>query len=599
MSLLARWNPRRQLSAAIGWSVFAIVALAALAAANLAAAEAERHARADALALLAELATQSQQMLAAGLTTRRLLLQSTAAQIAASTDRRATAMRLQLQAVRAQFPEFAWLGVADDEGRIVAATSDALQGRRMAALAPTAQGRPPSWIVAVQTPAPLVAKAGARAIAIGAGFGAANGQPEGAVGGVLDWDWLVQLQAGMLRALGAQRGIELLLVAHDGEVLAGPASWVGRRLRADDDASEDGRFLVGAAAADAERGEPAWRELVRQPAGTALAPARAAQRAVFGVVLLAGLLAALSAMWVTRRMMRDLRRLARQAEAVRKGVRGSLSQPGGDNEVSRLGETLAALIGALQREKEALTRLNAELDARVAERSARVEQLAAESRDAAVTRERLRLARELHDTLAHSLMALLTQIRLVRKLRPRLDAAALDAELAQAETAATDGLAEARAAIAQIRGNPVRDAGLGVALQALALRMGERSGIEVSFGADAPAAALADARAETLYRIADEALRNVERHAGARHVMLRLDWQPAGAGEGAAPARIGLTIADDGVGFDPVRAYPGHFGLQGMQEQAGLIGAHLAVRGGEGGGTRVELTLDVDAMPSA
>lgn len=593
MSFAARWNPRRRLAAAIGWSVFAIVALAALLAAHLAAAEAERHARADAQALLAELADQSQQMLAAGLATRRLLLQSTAAQIAASNDRSAAALRRHLEAVRSQFPEFAWLGVAGADGRIEAGTAGALEGHSAAGLAWYAQAQSPSRLVLTATPAPLAAQAGARSIAIGAPLAAADGRHLGVVGGILAWDWLVRLQAGMLRTLGAQRGVELLLVTPDGEVLAGPAGWVGRRLSAHDDASGAGRYLVGSAAAGAVDGMPAWRELVRQPADAALAPARAVQRAVFGVVLLAGLVAAFAAMWVTQRMMRDLRRLERQAEAVRSGAQRSLDAPRGDDEVSRIGAALAALVDALQREKDALTALNAALDARVAERSARIEQLALESRDAAVTRERLRLARELHDTLAHSLMALLTQIRLVRKLRPRLDAAGLDAELAHAETAAAEGLVEARAAIARIRASPVRDAGLCTALRALALRFEQRTGVAVAFDADADAdidASLADDRGETLYRIAEEALRNVERHAGARRVTLRLRRQPAPAGDGAD--RIVLEIADDGAGFDPAQPSSGHFGLQGMREQAALIGARFDLHSSEDG-TRIELAVDV------
>lgn len=598
MSLAARWSPRRRLSAAIGWSVFAIVALAALLAAQLAATEAERHARADAQALLAELAAQSQQMLAANLATRRLLLQSTAAQIAASNDRGAAALRRHLEAVRSQFPEFAWLGVAGAEGRIEAGTAGVLEGDSAADLAWFAQARSPSRLVLMATPTALAATAGARSIAIGAPLVAADGRSLGVVGGVLAWDWLLRLQAGMLQTLGAQRGLELLLVAPDGEVLAGPAGWVGRRLAADDDASEAGRYLVGTAAAD-DAAQPAWRELVRQPAAAALAPARAVQRAVFGVVLLAGLAAAFAAMWVTQRMMRELRRLARQAEAVRSGAERRLDPPGGDDEVSRIGATLAALVDALQREKDALTALNAELDARVADRSARIEQLAGEARDAAVTRERLRLARDLHDTLAHSLMALLTQIRLVRKLRPRLDGVGLDAELAHAEAAAADGLVEARAAIARIRASPVRDAGLGAALQALASRFEQRSGVAVEFDADADIDALADDRDETLYRIADEALRNVERHAAARHVTLRLRREPAPAGEGASPGRMVLGIADDGIGFDPELPRPGHFGLQGMREQAALIGASLAVHSDKGSGTRIELAIDAPAMPPA
>ena len=168
-----------------------------------------------------------------------------------------------------------------------------------------------------------------------------------------------------------------------------------------------------------------------------------------------------------------------------------------------------------------------------------------------MTRERLRLARDLHDTLAHSLMALLTQIRLVRKLRVRLDAAELDAELGRAEDVAATGLAEARAAITQMRHNSVRDTGLGPALQELIARFSGRSGVVASLHADPRTAGLADKRAEAVFRIVEEALRNVERHARAHAVRVSLGTiGPAVNGIDFA-GRVCAKIVDDGVGFDP------------------------------------------------
>ena len=127
MSLAESWNPRRHLGAAIGWAVFVLVTLAALLAAELAATEAQRRSRADTVDLLTELATQSGQILASRLETRRQLVQATAAQIASSGDHSAEALRRHLEALQYQFPEFAWLGVADDQGRIVAGTLGQLQ----------------------------------------------------------------------------------------------------------------------------------------------------------------------------------------------------------------------------------------------------------------------------------------------------------------------------------------------------------------------------------------------------------------------------------------------------------------------------------------
>jgi len=288
--------------------------------------------------------------------------------------------------------------------------------------------------------------------------------------------------------------------------------------------------------------------------------------------------------------------LAAEAEAVRRGDKLTLTRPAGADDVSRIGTTLAELVDQLQQEKRALQALNRELDGRVAERSARIERLADDSRQAAVTRERLRMARDLHDTLSHSLMALLTQIRLVRKLGKRLDADALEDELARAEAAAAGGVAQARSAIAQMRASGVGDAGLGAALRELVQRFGERSGVAVSIDADAQAAHLADARAEAALRIAQEALHNVEHHAQARAVTVSLRWQTAEGGRdahsGASPPRVTLAIADDGVGFDPSLPIAGHYGMQGMREQAELIAGQLQVHSQPGQGTRIELAFD-------
>ncbi|MDE2147447.1 MAG: HAMP domain-containing protein [Burkholderiales bacterium] len=604
--LLRPLDPRRHLAAAIGWLVFAIVALAALAAATLAAREAEDRALADTQRLLAQFATQTRQALDTALATRRDVVQAAATMIALTDDRDAGSLRRRLQAVQAQFPELVWLGLADARGRLLAGTAEsATQTATKAADRPAdepADEQPGAEVAArawfraglrrpVLEDAQAGPGAGPRFAEIAAPVVARAGAPvQGVLGARLSWAWLDAQVAGLRQALDTRRRLDLLLVARDGRVLVGPPGWAGRRLGPADDLGEGGRRLVGRSASAASSPDMlGWSVVVRQDRASALAAAHRVRREVFGLVGLAGLAAAAAAVaaawWLTRR----LARLAAEAQAVRLGQRRTLAAPEGRDEVARIGATLAALVEHLQAEKQALATLNAELDARVAERTARIERLADESRHAAVTRERLRLARALHDTLAHSLMALLTQIRLVRKLRLRLDGAALDEELGRAEAVATSGLAEARAAIAQMRHSGVRDDGLGPALQALLARFRERTGLAATLQADAASAALADARAETVLRIVEEALHNVERHAQARAVQVVLATQP-GAPGGAA--RVSVEVVDDGVGFDPAPARPGHYGLVGMREQAALIGAQLSLTRRDGGGTRLALAFE-------
>jgi signal transduction histidine kinase len=182
------------------------------------------------------------------------------------------------------------------------------------------------------------------------------------------------------------------------------------------------------------------------------------------------------------------------------------------------------------------------------------------------------------------MMAMLSEIRLLRKLHTR-DPASLAAELARAEEVAHAGLSEARNAIAQMRATTVRETGLGPALARAIDRFKDRTGLELEFSADTAAARFADDRAEVIFRMTEEALRNVERHAGASRVRVALQSVDA--------AHIELTIEDDGVGFDPDQSRPGHFGLVGLREQAQLIGAQLDIKSSPDMGTRLSLALRI------
>lgn len=605
MSVWQRLDPRLHLAAAIGWAVFTVVALAALVAASLAAGEAESRVRTDSERLLTQFATQIRHALAMNLETRRSVVQATAAQIVASSDRGNEALRRHLDAVQAQFPEFAWLGVADERGLVTAAAGGVLEGEDVSARPWFAKGRTRPFLGGVHpaqlpdTASPSAAAGPAqRFIDLAVPLTHAGGRNVGVLGAQLSWAWVERVQAELLRSVDTSRRLDLLLAAADGTVLVGPPDWLGRPLPVSADLSQGGTYLVGRHAEHKrEDGGLGWAVVVRQDAVAALAPAQATRQVVFISVLLVGLVAAAAAVWATRVLTRRLSALAGQAQGVRSGALQALTVPAGKDEVSRIGATLAEVVDHLQQERNALQTLNAELDARVVERTARIERLADDARHAAVTRERLRLARDLHDTLAHSLMALLTQIRLVRKLRARWTENQLEAELARAESVAASGLTEARAAITQMRHNGVREAGLGPALQELLGRFRERTGVAATLQAESSAAALASERAETVFRIAEEALHNIERHAQAQSLTLCLclcaasapDGGPADAG--AAP-RMRLEITDDGVGFDPAVPRPGHYGLRGIVEQAALIGARLELRSQPGHGTRVVVEFD-------
>ncbi len=195
--------------------------------------------------------------------------------------------------------------------------------------------------------------------------------------------------------------------------------------------------------------------------------------------------------------------------------------PSGHDEVAQLGGAFAKVLDDLHQERSELLRLSSELERRVAVRTREVERLAEESRYAAIVRERLQIARDLHDTLAHSMMAMLSEVRLLRRLQVH-DPDSMAGELARAEEVAHAGLNEARSAITQMRGNSVRDTGLGPALAKAIERFKDHTGLEVEFSTDTNAARFGDERAETLFRMTEEALRNIERHARASKARVSL-----------------------------------------------------------------------------
>jgi signal transduction histidine kinase len=310
------------------------------------------------------------------------------------------------------------------------------------------------------------------------------------------------------------------------------------------------------------------------------------QEKLTAISILLSIVAAVIGAAFARRLTRRLSSLTSQAQQVAEQTAEGIAAPTGHDEVAVLGRAFSRLLRALRHERNGLDRLTQELEERVQARTREVERLAADSRYAAVVHERLRLARDLHDTLAHSMMEMLVEVRTLRALHSH-DPQRLAAELDRAEQLAHEGLREARAAVSQMRVNAVRDLGLGAALSVAVSRFVERTRLTVHYDADAGAAAAADERAEVVFRIAEEALRNVDRHAQASHVEVSLK----DVGDGL----VELTIADDGLGFDTAAPRPGHFGLTGIREQAELIDAQLELTSRPNSGATLRLRLRLDS----
>ncbi|SBT08489.1 Histidine kinase [Candidatus Accumulibacter aalborgensis] len=515
-------------------------------------------------------------------------------------------------------PEFETIALANPQGRVLVATDSSLEGANVADREWFVFGRQGSKKGEVrllpmlkQTLSGVAAGISGPFVGLIAAVVDGEGETVGLVGTRLSVLWLLDFAESMQEELRGVAGTQALLLDRDGVVLIGSEGLKGKRLGVPGDTPERavaapaGDVVANSAAhparverlADGKRylvahASPAagdvlntlgWRVVVLQPVQYAGQGDRLMQIQITAVLLGLGALAALLGVFLARRVTRDLDAITRSAEAVRRGATQQISVPPGHSEAARLGGALNELLRWLQRERAALQALNAELDQRVIARTREIERLAEQERYAAVVRERLKIARDLHDTLAHSMMAMLSEVRLLKRLWSSHPEAMAE-ELIRAEKAAHEGLQEARAAIAAMRFNPVRDVGLAAALDDFVGRFSERSGIPVDYTSDASIGAFADERAETLFRIAEEALRNVERHARATRVTVSLDIHPGS--DGAT-----LTISDNGLGFDADATYPGHYGLAGLREQATLIGAELTVSSVARQGTTIRVAL--------
>lgn len=203
-----------------------------------------------------------------------------------------------------------------------------------------------------------------------------------------------------------------------------------------------------------------------------------------------------------------------------------------------------------------------------------------EAKQKAVLEERQRLARELHDSVSQALYGIALGARTARTLLDRDPTQAsepLDYVLSLAEA----GLAEMRALIFELRPESLDSEGLIPALTKQIESAQARHGLEVHAEwcgePDFPYEIK-----EAVYRIAQEALNNIIKHARAKRVDLRMD---------CAPDTIVLEVRDDGVGFASEDAFPGHLGLRSMRERAARRGGTLEVESAPGQGTQIRARM--------
>jgi signal transduction histidine kinase/ligand-binding sensor domain-containing protein len=205
-------------------------------------------------------------------------------------------------------------------------------------------------------------------------------------------------------------------------------------------------------------------------------------------------------------------------------------------------------------------------------------------RFALVLEERARLAREIHDTLAQGFVGISSQLDAVAMCLTD-EASAARKYLDMARKMARHSLTEARRSVMDLRSSALEGQDLASALESGARAWTAGGGVAVTVDADGEAGDLPQAMEQHLLRIAQEAVTNVLKHAGATKIAIRLH---------TAERKLRLRIEDNGRGFeqqDVFSSLGGHFGLLGMRERAERLGGELRLESRPGVGTEVEVTV--------
>lgn len=237
-----------------------------------------------------------------------------------------------------------------------------------------------------------------------------------------------------------------------------------------------------------------------------------------------------------------------------------------------LGYVVTRLVKAQRKQRHELAQTNRQL----MQHAATVEQLS-------ISRERNRLSRELHDTLAHTLSALTVQLEALLTVWNSIPEKPQQM-LQQMLSTTRSGLDETRRALSALRATPLEELGLPLALRTLAEDFANRHAWKLDMQIPTQMESLPEEVEQSFYRITQEALENIARHANARSLRLSLRRDAH---------RIELEIQDDGRGFNPNEVSDSQLGLKGMRERAEIIGATLTVESRTGGGTRVRVSLEL------
>jgi two-component system, NarL family, sensor histidine kinase LiaS len=295
-----------------------------------------------------------------------------------------------------------------------------------------------------------------------------------------------------------------------------------------------------------------------------------------GAALIAVVISALVGNRLARALSGRLSHLSQLSRAYALGDLSQRYETKHQDEIAQLGQQLNTM--AVQIEEQMLELRD------LADKNAR---LLEESKALAVLEERNRLARDLHDAVKQQLFGLNLTLGAVKQLlKTQPETASL--QLENASQLASQTLNEMDTIIKQLRPVSLERKDLSAALQDLLEQWAMQAGIKTHFDvSDADVnSRLPLAHEQCLYRVAQEALQNVAKHAGAKNVRLELSY---------LPNNVTLSIRDDGKGFDTSRQRSHTLGLRSMKERAEALGGRLELYSDKNG-TQLSVTLPLEAL---
>jgi len=349
------------------------------------------------------------------------------------------------------------------------------------------------------------------------------------------------------------------------------------------------------------RGAP-WGVALRQLEGEVLAPTQEMAKRIV-LVTLPLFAAVLTAAWITTsRVVGPIRALTAASQRIADGDLDFVVKPFGKDELGALAAAFDAMRERLKASYAEIAAWNRDLEQRVEQRTRdntllyeevqRKEQLRGQLLEKVIVaqeEERRRIARELHDETGQSLTALAISLASAHDSLP-LEANGAKEALGRAKSLADKLLAEIRRLISDLRPTVLDDLGLVPALRRYATTNAELLHLDIQLHVEGRRRRLSPPAETALFRIVQEAITNVAKHAQATSVTIRLAFDDG---------RATVVVQDDGRGFDvaqtlsaggPRRAV----GLLGMRERATLLGGTLEIKSQPGAGTTLVAALPLE-----